>query len=137
MNDTPLAAPQPQENRVVNEFKPNLYPMMFWALIFGATAGIGLFTVFILERYITTIWFPVFLGGLGWGALRNYRKQKKQWSEQTGETPSNQSPMQEIREAVGDVVQASREIMAEQDQPPQTQKPVDTSYEADRDRPTP
>lgn len=96
------------------QFKPNIYPLMYWALAFGAISGVALFLVFLLSRFITIIWFPVFLAGMVWGGYRNYKQQKEAWVKGTGEAVAPQSPMQEFKQAVGDVVTASRQMMAEQ-----------------------
>lgn len=87
---------------------------MYWALAYGLVAGFLLFLVYLLSRYITLFWFPVFAAGLIWGGFRNYKKQKKAWAQQTGTPIAPGTPMQEFREAVSDVVQASREMVAEQ-----------------------
>lgn len=99
---------------MAGEFKPNIYPIMYWALAYGLAAGFLLFLVYLLSRYITLFWFPVFAAGLIWGGFRNYKKQKKAWAQQTGAPVTAGTPMQEFREAVSDVVQASREMAAEQ-----------------------
>lgn len=96
------------------EFKPNIYPIIYWALAYGVIAGFLLFLIFLLSRYITIVWFPVFLVGLVWGAYRNYKKQKQVWSKTSGVPITPKSPMQEFREAVSDVVDASRDMVAEQ-----------------------
>lgn len=96
------------------EFKPNIYPIIYWALAYGVIAGFLLFLVYILSRYITLVWFPVFLVGLVWGGYRNYKKQKKIWSTQAGVPLAAKPPMQEFREAISDVTDAAREMVAEQ-----------------------
>lgn len=97
-----------------NEFKPNIYPVMYWALAYGVIAGVILFVVYMLSQYITVIWFPVFLAGLIWGGYRNYIKQKQGYLSGQGMAYTPQSPMAEFREAARDVMTASREMMAEQ-----------------------
>ena len=52
------------EQQPAGQFKPNVYPIMYWALVYGVLAGVVLFIVFLLSRYITIIWFPVFVVGL-------------------------------------------------------------------------
>lgn len=99
---------------VASEFKPNIYPIIYWALAYGVIAGFLLFLIYLLSRYITVVWFPVFLVGLVWGAYRNYQKQKRVWSQASGVPLTPKSPMQEFREAVNDVVDASRDMVAEQ-----------------------
>lgn len=96
------------------QFKPNMYPLMYWALAFGAISGVALFLMYLLSQFITIVWFPVFLAGLVWGGYRNYKQQKEAWVKGTGTSAMPQSPMQEFRQAVGDVVNASRQMMAEQ-----------------------
>lgn len=99
---------------MAEEFKPNIYPIIYWALAYGVIAGFLLFLVYILSRYITLVWFPVFLLGLVWGGYRNYQKQKKIWSTQSGVPLTPKSPVQEFKEAVSDVTQAAREMVAQQ-----------------------
>lgn len=99
---------------MAQEFKPNIYPVIYWALAYGVIAGFLLFLIYLLSRYITVVWFPVFLVGLVWGGLRNYRKQKRVWSQQSGVPITPKSPMEEFREAVSDVVDASRDMVAQQ-----------------------
>lgn len=93
------------------EFKPNIYPIMYWGLMYGLIAGFVLFLLFILSRYITLLWFPVFLAGVMWGGYRNYRKQKNE-AGHAGTTPK--SPIEEFKEAARDIVGATREMIAEQ-----------------------
>lgn len=93
------------------EFKPNIYPIMYWGLMYGLIAGFVLFLLFILSRYITLLWFPVFLVGVMWGGYRNYRKQKNE-AGHAGTTPK--SPIEEFKEAARDIVGATREMIAEQ-----------------------
>ncbi|HLD26127.1 MAG TPA: hypothetical protein VJC05_03745 [Candidatus Andersenbacteria bacterium] len=94
------------------EFKPNIYPIMYWALLYGVIAGILLFMLFILSRFITVVWFPVFLAGLIWGGYRNYKQQKTA----AGETMVK-PVMQEFKEAASDIVAATREAMQEAPEP--------------------
>ena len=96
------------------EFKPNIYPIIYWALAYAVIAGFLLFLVYMLSQYITIVWFPVFLAGLVWGGYRNYQKQKKIWSTQSGVPLTPKSPVQEFKEAVSDVTQAAREMVAQQ-----------------------
>lgn len=95
-------------------FKPNIYPIMYWALAYGVLAGVILFVVFMLSRFITVIWFPVFLAGLIWGGFRNYRKQRGEFERSQGQAPHAKPVMQEFREAVADIAVAGQEMMAEQ-----------------------
>lgn len=96
-----------------DQFKPNIYPIMYWALAYGVIAGFLLFLVFLLSRFITIVWFPVFLVGLIWGGYRNYLKQKKIWATQSGVPLTPKSPVQEFKEAVSDVTDAAREMVAQ------------------------
>lgn len=96
------------------EYKPNIYPIMYWALAYGVIAGVILLVVYLLSQYITVIWFPVFLIGLIWGGYRNYIKQKQAYLSGQGMAYTPQSPMAEFREAARDVYTASQEMMAEQ-----------------------
>lgn len=98
------------------EFKPNIYPIIFWALAFGLAAGFLLFIVNILSQYITLVWFPVFLAGLIWGGWRNYQVQKKAWEEGASVTPEVQSMQSQIRQAVTDIADASRELFNQEEQ---------------------
>jgi len=96
------------------EFKPNIYPILYWALSFGVIAGIFLALVWWFSQYITVVWAFVFLGGAGWGAYRNYKKQKDAWTRNQGGTPQPQSALNEFRDAARDIVSAGRDMMAEQ-----------------------
>lgn len=98
---------------MASEFKPNIYPVIYWALAYGVIAGFLLFLVYILSQYITLVWFPVFALGLVWGGYRNYKKQKKMWSTQSGTPITPKSPVEEFKEAVSDVTQAAREMVAQ------------------------
>ncbi len=110
MEDQAVPPPAPASG----EYKPNIYPIMYWALAYGVIAGAILFIVFLLSRFITVIWFPVFLAGVIWGGFRNYKKQKSAWFASQGAPAPTKSPVAEFKEAVGDIVIASREMMAEQ-----------------------
>lgn len=96
------------------EFKPNIYPIMYWALTFGALAGVLLWLLFLLSRFVTILWFPVFLAGLVWGGYRNYKRQKRTWATRVGKPYTPGTPMEEFRQAVNDVVDASRRVMTEE-----------------------
>ncbi len=93
------------------EFKPNLYPIMYWGLVYGVSAGLLLFVVFVLSRFLVFIWFPVFLAGLVWGGYRNYQQQKRAGQSHVSEAV--QPPLQEIKAAARDIVSATREMMRE------------------------
>lgn len=109
------------------DFKPNIYPVMYWGLMFGLMAGFVLFIMFLLSQYITTIWFPVFLAGVIWGGYRNYRKQKQAWQEGGGQPSEPQGVAQEIREAAKDIAAAAKDILTEQ--PPTTEATPERSAE--------
>lgn len=115
---------QQQPAAPVEGFKPNIYPVMYWALAYGVIAGAILFVVYLLSRYITIVWFPVFLAGVVWGGYRNYKKQKNFWHTSQGMPPVKKSAMDEFKEAVGDIVSASQEMMAEQAQ--EQEQPTET-----------
>lgn len=106
-------------------FKPNIYPIMYWALAFGAAAGVLLFVLFLLSQVIGLAWFPVFLSGLIWGGFRNYQKQKRAWAATTGVTPAVGSPLDEFRQAARDITTASRDLLEQESPPPAdgTQQP--------------
>lgn len=95
-------------------FKPNIYPIMYWALAYGVICGLVLFVVWLLTRFITVIWFPVFLVGLIWGAYRNYQKQKGEWHKYSGMPTAPLTPVQEFKQAARDIFAASQTMMAEQ-----------------------
>lgn|SRR3989344_6443672 len=105
------------------EFRPNIYPIMYWGLLYGLAAGLLLFAVFILSQFITLVWFPVFLAGVIWGGYRNYQKQKRS----QGVVTIPQRPMQEFREAASDIVSATRDMLvqegAEAEQTPTGEEP--------------
>ncbi len=101
------------------DFKPNIYPIMYWGLMFGLVAGFVLLIMFLLSQYITTIWFPVFLAGVIWGGYRNYRKQKQAWQQEVEQPSEPQSAAQEIKEAAKDIAAAAKDMLTEQ--PPTTE----------------
>ncbi len=123
--ESPPPTPIPEDNTLPTEatqqqslppaessgpFKPNIYPVMYWALAYGVTAGILLFLLMLLSRYITIIWFPVFIVGLIWGGFRNYRRQKEDYGRQSGISPAAQSPLDEFKNAAYDIAAASRDL---------------------------
>lgn len=105
----------PEENnkQPPTEFKPNIYPIMYWALAFGIVAGLLLFILRLLAQFITVIWFPVFLIGLIWGAYRNYKKQKREWVKYSGMPIAPASPLQEFKQAARDIMDATRDMVAQ------------------------
>ncbi len=105
------------------KFQPDIYPVMYWGIAYGAIAGLALFILFLLSRFITLVWFPVFLAGLIWGGYRNYQKQKAAWYTNAGTAAPSQSPLNEFREAVSDVIDASQQIATNETQPAQKESP--------------
>jgi hypothetical protein len=93
------------------DFKPQMMPLMYWALAYGAAAGVILFILFLLSSFITVVWFPVFLVGLAWGGYRNYQQQKKRWYAEAGVVPPQQSPLAEFRQAAADIASSSQELL--------------------------
>lgn len=96
------------------DFKPNIYPIMYWALAFGAAAGVLLFVLFLLSQAINIAWFPVFLAGLVYGGYRNYKKQKQAWAAASGMPVATGSPMDEFRQAARDITSASRDLLEQE-----------------------
>lgn len=92
-------------------FKPNLYPIMYWGLVYGICAGLLLFAVLLLSRFVVIVWFPFFLGGLLWGGYRNYQQQKLAGQHNVSEAA--QPPLQEIKAAARDIISATRDMMRE------------------------
>ncbi|MDZ4225322.1 MAG: hypothetical protein U1C49_00585, partial [Candidatus Andersenbacteria bacterium] len=111
------------------EFKPNIYPVMYWALAYGVVAGLLLFLLSVLSQFLTLVWFPVFLAGLIWGGYRNYQKQRSEWRQNTGTPATAQSPVNEFKSAVQDIAAASRELMSQEAQETSTEEPEATSPE--------
>jgi hypothetical protein len=95
------------------DFKPNIYPIMYWGLMYGLIAGFVLFILLLMSRFVTLLWFPVFLVGVIWGGYRNYKKQKSE-SGHMGTKPK--TALEEFKEAARDIVGATREMVAEQAQ---------------------
>lgn len=91
------------------DFKPNIYPIMYWGLLYGLVAGFGLLALLFLSRYIGVIWFPVFLIGLVFGGYRNYQRQKSGVGAGVAA-----SPLQEFKNAAQDIASATREMINEQ-----------------------
>lgn len=101
------------------DFKPNIYPIMYWGLLYGVAAGLLLFAVYLLSQFITLLWFPVFLAGVIWGGYRNYQKQKRSLG-----IAAPQRPMDEFREAASDIVTATRDMLAEERAAPPGEPPM-------------
>jgi FtsZ-interacting cell division protein ZipA len=96
----------------LQEFKPNIYPIMYWALLYGALSALGLFVVYLLASFITILWFPVFLAGLIWGGFRKYKQDKAAWMKDAGITSTPKSAVEEFKDAARDIADASREMAA-------------------------
>ncbi|MDA1168796.1 MAG: hypothetical protein O3A36_00470 [bacterium] len=101
------------------EYKPNIYPIMYWALVYGIIAATALLAVHLLAGFISLLWFPVFLAGLVWGGYRKYQRDKAAWAQSNGSpaTPTSgkqKTPVEEFKDAARDIAQASREMMARQ-----------------------
>lgn len=121
----------------MEEFKPNMYPIMYWALAFGAAAAVLLFVLFLLSQVIAIAWFPVFLAGLIWGGYRNYKKQKEAWAASTGTTTSTGSPLDELKQAASDIAIASRDLIQEEAPLEGSSAPEPTVEEEPETPPTP
>jgi hypothetical protein len=98
----------------MNEFKPNLYPIIYWGLFYSLLAGFVLMALSLLGRYLTVIWFPVFLLGLFFGGYRNYRKQREEFRKTSGEGIKPKPFMEEIQEAAADITTATREMLSQE-----------------------
>ncbi len=94
---------------------------MYWGLAYGVSAGLLLFLVSLLSKYIGLVWAPFFVAGLVWGGYRNYNKQKKA----AGATATG-TPLQEFRQAVSDIADVSQEVF-NQDATPQDEAPFDAA----------
>ncbi len=104
------------QNTHQGEYKPNIYPIMYWAILYGIIAAFVLLVISMLANFITLLWFPVFLAGVIWGGFRKYKQDKAAWSQSQGTHPTPKSPVQEFKDAARDIAQASREMMARQAQ---------------------
>ena len=115
------------------DFKPNMMPLLYWSLAYGAAAGVLLFILFLLSNFITIVWFPVFLAGVVWGGWRNYKQQKKRWYEQAGVPAPAQSPLDEFKQAASDIATSSQELLnqTETSLPPQEELPPEGTTPAD------
>lgn len=96
------------------EYKPNIYPIIYWAILYGVIAAIGLFVLNLLASFITVLWFPVFLAGLVWGGFRKYKQDKAAWMASNGVTATPKSPVEEFKDAARDISDATQEMMARQ-----------------------
>ncbi len=109
------------QNLPVTEYKPNLSPIIYWALAYGVIAGVVLFVLYLMSQYLTFLWAPVFLISAAWGAYRNYTKQKAAWYQTNGLPQQKKPVFDEMKEAFQDIADASREVMQEE-QPSQEQE---------------
>lgn len=94
------------------EYKPNIYPIMYWAILYGVIAAVALLVFKLLAEYLTYLWFPVFLAGMIWGGYRKYTQDKKTWMAGKGLVGTSKSPVEEFKDAARDIAQASREMVA-------------------------
>lgn len=98
-------------------YKPNIYPIMYWAILYGVLCALALLVIKLLSDFITLLWFPVFLVGFLWGGYRKYKKDKDAWVRQSGSISLNASPenpksaLAEFKDAARDIAQASQEIV--------------------------
>ena len=101
------------------EYTPNIYPIMYWAILYGIIAAFALLIVNLLAGFIAVIWFPVFLAGVVWGGYRKYKQDKAAWMQSAPFDPAQgkpKSPVEEFKDAAKDIAQASREMIARQAQ---------------------
>ncbi len=112
-----------------------MMPLMYWALAYGAAAGVLLFILYLLSNFITLVWFPVFLVGVIWGGWRNYQQQKKRWYAQAGVPVPQQSAMEEFKQAAADIATSSQELLNQTETPetPDVVAPTDVTPEVDTD----
>ncbi|MEK7500005.1 MAG: hypothetical protein AAB649_05370 [Patescibacteria group bacterium] len=101
------------------EYKPNIYPIIYWALVYGIIAATALFAVHLLAGIIALVWFPVFLAGVIWGGYRKYQQDKAAWAQTNGTSTSSASgapntPMQEFKNAARDIAKAGQEMITRQ-----------------------
>lgn len=96
------------------EYKPNIYPIIYWALLYGALSALALFVLKLLSDFITILWFPVFLAGLIWGGFRKYKQDKATWMQSQGVAVPQKSAMEEFKDAARDITQATQEMVTKQ-----------------------
>jgi choline-glycine betaine transporter len=104
------------QNTPQGEYKPNIYPIMYWAILYGIVAAFVLLVISMLANYITVLWFPVFLAGVVWGGYRKYKQDKAAWAQSQGTPNAPKTPVEEFKDAARDIAQASREMIARQAQ---------------------
>lgn len=95
-----------------NEYKPNIYPIMYWAILYGALSALALFVLKLLSDFITILWFPVFLAGLVWGGFRKYKQDKAAWMQGKGIVGTQKSAVDEFKDAARDITQATQEMVS-------------------------
>lgn len=100
---------QPQPKPIA--YKPNIYPIIYWAILYGAIAALALVALTMLASFITVLWFPVFLAGLIWGGFRKYKQDKAAWMQGKGLVGTSKSPVEEFKDAARDIAQASRDMV--------------------------
>ncbi|OGY31693.1 MAG: hypothetical protein A3C02_00330 [Candidatus Andersenbacteria bacterium RIFCSPHIGHO2_02_FULL_45_11] len=100
------------EDPTKNEYKPNIYPIMYWALLYGALSALALFVLKLLSDFITILWFPVFLAGLIWGGFRKYKQDKAAWMAGKGIVGTQKSAVDEFKDAARDITQATQEMVS-------------------------
>lgn len=94
-----------------NEYKPNIYPIMYWALLYGALSALVLFVLKLLSDFITVLWFPVFLAGLIWGGYRKYKQDRAAWMQGHGIVPVKKTAVEEFKDAAKDITQATQDMV--------------------------
>jgi hypothetical protein len=95
---------------MADKFKPNIYPIMYWGLMYGLIAGLLVFGLYLLSSYLTLVWLPVFLAGVVWGGYRNYKKQKRE----AGHAGQPKPAVEEFKEAAKDIMGVTKEMISEQ-----------------------
>ncbi len=114
----------------MQQYKPNLYPIIYWAILYGVITTLALFALTMLASFIGILWFPIFLAGLIWGGYRRYEKDKKDWMHGQGIVGTSKAPLEEFKDATRDIAQATQDMIAKhkagQSATPQPTKPVVT-----------
>ncbi|MCH8748451.1 hypothetical protein IH781_01745 [Patescibacteria group bacterium] len=72
------------EEKTGRGFRVNIYPVMYWGLLFGLGASVLVWLVAQLAQYLSNVLLPVFLGGLVGGAFWSYLRQRNAWSKKRG-----------------------------------------------------
>ena len=122
---------------MTDQFKPNIYPVIWWGLLYGVIFTLVLYILVLVAQHITVLWFPFFLLGLLYGSFRQYTKQRDIFYASKGQKVRGGSFMDEVKEAARDISDAGREVFHEEKEPVQTpkedkkpKKPDDTTPEA-------